>query len=139
MASTFRLAVLTPQANVFEGVVEKIEAPGCDGEFGVMPGHYAYITSVRPGVLHFSCDGEDHTYAVGHGFAQVSAEKVSVVVSSCEDIASIDVAEAYRMLAAAEATLLEVGPGGEGYSDALVEQELASGRILAVEHSAPAE
>ena len=139
MESTFRLAVLTPKASVFEGIVEKVEAPGCDGEFGVMPGHYAYITSIRPGVLHFDSENEVHTYAVGHGFAQVSAEKVSIVVSSCEDIGSIDVAEAHRMLAAAEATLLKVGPGAAGYTDALVEQELASGRILAVEHNAPGE
>lgn len=139
MESTFRLAVLTPKASVFEGVVEKVEVPGCDGEFGVMPGHYAYITSIRPGVLHFASDGETHTYAVGHGFAQVAAEKVSIVVSSCEDIGSIDVAAAHQMLASAEATLLEVGPGGDGYTDALVEQELASGRILAVEHNAPGE
>jgi len=139
MENTFRLAVLTPQSSVFEGVVEKVEAPGCDGEFGVMPGHYAYITSVRPGVLHFGSGNESHTYAIGHGFAQVSAEKVSIVVSSCEDIASIDLAEAHRMLAAAEATLLEVGPGGEGYTDALVEQELASGRILAVGHGTTGE
>jgi F-type H+-transporting ATPase subunit epsilon len=139
MESSFRLSVLTPQASVFEGVVEKVEAPGYNGEFGVMPGHYAYITSVRPGVLHFGSGSTSHTYAIGHGFAQVSAEKVSIVVSSCEDIAKIDLAAAQQMLEEAEATLLEVGPGGEGYTDALVEQELASGRILAVEHGGPDE
>ena len=139
MESSFRLTVLTPQASVFEGVVFKVEAPGYDGEFGVMPGHYAYITSVRPGVLHFESGNDHHTYAIGHGFAQVSAEKVSIVVSSCEDIASIDLGDAREMLTRAEATLLEVGPGGEGYTDALVEQELASGRILAVEHNTTSE
>ena len=139
MEGTFRLAVLTPRATVFEGVVPMVEASGYDGEFGVMPGHYAYITSVRPGMLRFESDGTQHVYAVGHGFAQVSAEKVSIVVSSCEGLADIDVSAAKLMLSSAEAKLLEVGPGGEGYSDALVEQELATGLLLAAEHGSPGE
>jgi F-type H+-transporting ATPase subunit epsilon len=139
MEGTFRLSVLTPKAAVFEGVVGSVEASGYDGKFGVMPGHYAYITSVRPGMLQFSADGKDHTYAVGDGFAQVAASKVSIVVSSCQDVASIDIGATREMLAKAEAILLEVGPGGEGYSDALVEQELATGLLLAAEHGSSAE
>ena len=131
MESTFRLAVLTPRATVFDGNVETFTASGYDGEFGVLPGHYAYVTSVRPGVLKFEAGGKTHVYATGHGFTQVSPERVSIVLSSCEDVGGIDVAAATEMLEKSELLLLEVGPGGEGYTDALVEQELAQGRILA--------
>jgi len=135
MSGTFRLAVLTPKATVFDGVVETVTASGYDGEFGVLPGHYAYITSVRPGVLSFNSGDQDHVYAIGHGFVQVSAERVSIVVSSCEDAGSVDVEAAQELVEQAEKVLLEVGPGGEGYTDALVDQEMALGRIVAAGHA----
>lgn len=131
MADQFHLSVMTPKTRVFDGVVSSLEASGHNGEFGVLPGHYAYITSVRPGSLSFDVKGDTKQYAVGHGFAQVDADRVSIVVSSCEDIASIDIAAARQLLANAESVLMEKAPGDPEYSDATVDQELALGRILA--------
>ena len=98
----------TSLAQVFDGVVESVQASGVLGDFGVLPGHYPYITSVRPGALSFADGKEPKVYAVGHGFAQVSAERVSVVVSSCEDASTVDLAAARQALDAAEKQLLEV-------------------------------
>ena len=139
MEGSFRLAVLTPNAAVFEGVVGRVEASGFSGEFGVMPGHYAYITSVRPGALHFKANGQTYTYAVGHGFAQVSAERVSIVVSSCEAISDLDRSAVEATLARAEETLAGASADSSEASDAKVEQELATGRLLALDHVASAE
>jgi len=97
----------------------------------VLPGHYAYITAVRPGPLSFQANGDAKRYVVGHGFAQVDADRVSIVVSSCDDVDSIDVAAAKELLANAESVLMEKSPGDPEYSDATVDQELALGRILA--------
>ena len=116
MEGSFRLAVLTPKATVFEGVVGRVEASGFSGEFGVMPGHYAYITSVTPGALHFKVNGQSRTFAVGDGFAQVSADKVSIVVSSCVPVEDLGAAEA--ILAAAEKDSTEA-------SDASVDQAVS--------------
>ena len=137
MEGTFLLRVLTPKATVFDGVVNTVTVSGCEGEFGVLPGHYAYITSVRPGILRFEAKGKLNSYSVGHGFAQVSDERVSLVLASCEEVGAVDVEATLEMLARAEKVLLEVPPGGDGYSDALVEQELALGQLSAADYSAP--
>ncbi len=84
MADTFKLSVLTPKAEVFSGVVSTVSVSGEVGEFGVLPGHYAYITSVKPGPLEIVEASGTTRYEVGDGFAQVAADKVSIVVSSCE-------------------------------------------------------
>ena len=136
MEGSFRLAVLTPKATVFEGVVGRVEASGFSGEFGVMPGHYAYITSVTPGALHFKVDGQSRTFAVGDGFAQFSADKVSIVVSSCVAVEDLDRAEVLESLAAAEAILAAAEKDSTEASDASVDQALATGRLLALDHVA---
>jgi len=138
VAERFQLNILTPEKEIFSGSVESVTVTGAIGEFGVLPGHYPYITSVRPGALTFSAlgpQGEEkgHIYAVGHGFAQVSAEKVSIVVSSFENSEDIDVAGAKQALNEAEDILLEAETESSEYADAQVAQALATGRLLAAE------
>jgi F-type H+-transporting ATPase subunit epsilon len=131
MADKFQLSVLTPSKAVFDGVVDTVEASGQLGDFGVLPGHYAYITSVRPGGLSVGSGPDRKVFVVGHGIAQVSAEKVSIVVSSCEDAADIDVDAARTALAEAEGILADGDPADPACADARVDQEMALGRILA--------
>lgn len=138
MAERFHLNILTPEKEIFSGSVEQVTVTGAIGEFGVLPGHYPYITSVRPGTLTFTAKGpkgeeEGHVYAVGHGFAQVSAQKVSIVVSSFENAEDIDVAGAKEALGEAEAMLRDAEPHSSEFADAQVAQALATGRLLAAE------
>ena len=138
MSDRFQLNILTPEKEVFSGSTSSVTVTGAMGEFGVLPGHYPYITSVRPGALSFAAKGpagedEGHIYAVGHGFAQVSAEKVSIVVSSFENAENVDVDEARKLLEQADKAMLEADPSSSEYADAQVAQALAIGRILAAE------
>ncbi len=138
MAERFKLHILTPQKEIFSGSVEQVTVTGAIGEFGVLPGHYPYITSVRPGALTFLAKGpqgeeQGHVYAVGHGFAQVAAEKVSIVVSSFENAEDIDVAAAKQALSEADQVLGEAEPESSEYADAQVAQAMATGRLLAAE------
>ncbi len=133
MSDRFQLRVLTPQKEVFSGVVSEVIAMGHEGEFGVLPGHYPYITSVRPGPLSFADGDDQRVFAVGHGFAQVSAEKVSIVVSSCEAASELDLAAVKEALSAAEGRLVDASAGEREALDAELDQAMALGRLLAVE------
>jgi F-type H+-transporting ATPase subunit epsilon len=133
MSTQFQLSVLTPGARVFDGSVGHAAISGHAGEFGVLPGHCPYITAIRPGALTIETKDGNKTWAVGHGFAQVAAERVSLVISQCEAAADIDLAAARATLNAAEKILLDAEPGESAYTDAEVDQALAIGRILAAE------
>ncbi len=133
MADKFQLSVMTPTSKVFDGVVATVEVSGAVGDFGVLPGHYAYITSVRPGGLEFDAGGKRHVYAVGHGFAQVAADRVSIVVSSCEDAHGLDLDAAKGAIAKAEAILSTQEDTTPEAIDARVEQEMAQGKLLAAD------
>ena len=133
MADTFNLSVLTPKAEIFSGMVTTVSVSGEQGEFGVLPGHYAYITSVKPGVLVIEDSKETRMYAVGDGFAQVAADKVSIVISSCLPAADVDVGAEQTRLDAAMKVLVEQEMGAPGTAEALIDQATALSRLAAAE------
>ena len=135
MADTFNLRVLTPKEKLFEGAVSTVNAPGFSGDFGVLPGHVAYITAVKPGAMVLEGKDGNTVYAVGDGFAQVSADRVSIVVSSAVPAADVDVAQAHKDLAEAEGELMHATPGDSAYNDASLKQALALGRIAAADRA----
>jgi F-type H+-transporting ATPase subunit epsilon len=133
MADQFKLSVLTPKRRVFEGDVTTFTAPGFSGDFGVLPGHVAFITAVNPGALVIEGPKGRSVWAVGAGFAQVSAEKVSLVLSDAVEAGKVDVEQARKDVAAAEASLMEATPGDDAYNVAVTRQALALGRLAAVD------
>ena len=135
MADTFNLSVLTPKAEIFSGAVTTVAVSGEQGEFGVLPGHYAYITSVKPGVLTIEDGKATHIFAVGDGFAQVAADKVSIVVSSCMPADAVDVGAEQTRLDAAMRTLVDQETGAPGTAEALVDQATALSRLAAAERA----
>ena len=51
MAETFQFKLVTPTGVLFDGAVEQVTAVGALGEFGVLPLHTNFITSLVPGIL----------------------------------------------------------------------------------------
>lgn len=133
MDGGFHLVVLTPERRIFDGAVTAVTAPGHLGDFSVLPGHVAAITALVPGALQFEAAGERRVYAVGAGYAQVGTEKVSVVVSRCEDADKIDAASAKRDLDAAERVMCEFEALDQKHLDAQVAQQLAMARLAAAD------
>jgi len=133
MADTFPLEVITPDAKVFAGDVETVLAPGFHGDFGVLPEHEPYITAVRAGVLRFEHEGRHHFYVVGTGFAEVSPEKVILLVDRCEDAAGSNAAEAAAAMKVDEQAMLDNDPGDPAYLDAQADMDLQIARMRAAE------
>ena len=48
MADTFQFKLVTPTGVLFDGAVEQVTAVGALGEFGVLPLHINFITSLVP-------------------------------------------------------------------------------------------
>jgi F-type H+-transporting ATPase subunit epsilon len=133
MADNFKLSVLTPRKRVFEGEVTTFTAPGFSGDFGVLPGHVAYITAVTPGALIISSKEGRSVWAVGAGFAQISAEKVSLIVAEATEAEKVDAGQARQDLSDAEEVLMHATPGEDDYNSATARQALALGRLAAMD------
>jgi F-type H+-transporting ATPase subunit epsilon len=85
------LSVVTPEGQAFQGEAEAVVLPGSEGEFGVLPGHEAFLTALRIGPMTIrKSGGEELHAAVSQGFAEVHDDQVSVMVGSCEFAHEID-------------------------------------------------
>ena len=107
MASTLRLEIVTPEAKTYSEDVEMVTMPGVEGEMGIYPMHVPLMTQVVAGEVIARKDGQDHFLAVGEGFVEITADKVSIMTDMAIKADDIDEARAEEARTRAEARLSE--------------------------------
>ena len=91
MASTFQFGLVTPTGVVFDGSVEQVTAYGPLGEFGVLPEHTDFITSLVPGVVVIRrSDGALENYVVTGGLAEVKDGAMTMLADGAESPEGMD-------------------------------------------------
>jgi F-type H+-transporting ATPase subunit epsilon len=105
MADELMLEIVSPEKMVFSGKIEEVTIPGTEGEFGVLRGHEAFLSSVDIGELNFLKEGKKTYYAVNYGYAEVTSEKVTILVETAERADSIDKDRALKAKDNAESRL----------------------------------
>ena len=105
MENKLLLEIVTPQGLVFSGHVDEITAAGTEGEFGVLPGHAHFITTLKVGML--TCKNEDQAsyFFLNKGYAEVGPDKVTILADSAERSTEIDVERAKAAMKRAEERL----------------------------------
>jgi len=108
MADDLTLEIVTPEKVTFSGKVEEVTIPGTEGEFGVLRGHEAFLSSVDIGELNFIQDGKKTHYSVNTGYAEVTASKVTILIETAERSDSIDKDRALKAKDNAESRLGQI-------------------------------
>lgn len=85
--------------------VDMVEAPGSAGEFGVLPGHVAFLTTLGHGEIRYMTEGTTRFVATSGGFAEVLENKVTMLVETAEFEEEIDLDRARRARERAEQAL----------------------------------
>jgi F-type H+-transporting ATPase subunit epsilon len=91
-----KLEVVTPAKVVVKADVDMVVAPGTQGEFGVLPGHVLFLSGLIPGELRYTSGTEKELLALTGGFAEISDDRVSILVDAAEKASDIDVERAKR-------------------------------------------
>lgn len=134
MPGQLLLEVVTPDRLLFSQQVDEVIAPGTDGEFGVLPGHCHFLSTLRIGELRYRV-GETTSYmSVLWGFAEVTPQKVTILAEIAEKAEDIDVERAQAAVAQAEQRL-EVGGLPSEVEEAKVSLEKARLRKKTAEHA----
>src|SRR5262249_4480333 len=105
MAETLRLRVVTPERLLLDEEVDEVTAPGTEGEFGVLPNHITFLSSLQPGRLSYKQGGQAHFLAVSGGFAEVRDNVVSVRTDSAICVTKSDGERPRAALPAAQESL----------------------------------
>lgn len=134
MPGQLLLEVVTPDRLLFSQQVDEVIAPGTDGEFGVLPGHCHFLSTLRIGELRYRV-GETTSYmSVLWGFAEVTPQKVTIMAEVAEKAEDIDVERAQAAVAQAEQRL-EVGGLPSEVEEAKVSLGKARLRKKTAEHA----
>lgn len=80
------VSIVTPRAVVWKGQADSVQAPGELGEFGVLPKHIPFLSTLRPGTLTVHAGGTAKKYTIGTGFAEAGPDRVVILTESCEAI-----------------------------------------------------
>jgi F-type H+-transporting ATPase subunit epsilon len=102
MAGKILLEVVTPERQLLSQQVDEVIAPGSEGEFGVLPGHCHFLSTLRIGELRYRIDDQVHHMAVLWGYAEVTPTKVTVMAEVAEKAEDIDVDRAAAKVEEAE-------------------------------------
>ena len=87
--------IVTAEQVVYsEEGVERLIAPGADGELTVLPQHAAFITTLSPGELRIVKGGEEEAMAITGGFLEVRNDRIVVLADAAERVEEIDIARA---------------------------------------------
>jgi F-type H+-transporting ATPase subunit epsilon len=105
MPGKFLLEVVTPEKLLLSQQVDEVIAPGSEGEFGVLPGHCHFLSTLKIGELRYRVDQETNSMAVLWGFAEVTPTKVTIMAEVAEKAEDIDVERATAKVAEAERRL----------------------------------
>ena len=96
-----RLQIVTPDRAVLDEEVDEVYAPGANGEFGVLPEHVTFLTSLDIGVLRYRAGGKDEFVAIAGGVTEVLDDVVTILADSAEKRDEIDLERAQKAAAAA--------------------------------------
>ena len=88
--ANFRFELVSPEKLLFSGEVEQVDVPGAEGDFGVLAQHAPIVTTLRPGILTVHGAGGEQKIVVLGGFAEVSADGLTVLADVAEAVENID-------------------------------------------------
>ncbi|MGX9351374.1 F0F1 ATP synthase subunit epsilon [Shimia sp. W99] len=101
MANTMQFDLVSPERSLASLEATSVQIPGADGDMTAMPGHAPTLTSLRPGVVKVqSADGEK-AFVVTRGFAEISAESISVIAEHAHVGSEVTKADLEDVLASA--------------------------------------
>lgn len=98
MAETVQVELVTPEKALFSGGADMVEAPGVEGDFGVLPKHSPFVSLLRPGTVRIHNGSEIKEIFVTSGLAQVDTEKCVILAEQVHDMATMQLAEAEKLL-----------------------------------------
>ena len=80
--ATLQLDIATPEQLLISTSAEMVTAPGSEGEFGVLPGHCLFLSSLRQGSVRYQVDGQTTVLEISGGFAHVANDRVIILADS---------------------------------------------------------
>ena len=127
----FKLEILTPNGEIFNGEVISVVLPGKEGEFGVLAHHASLTTLLDAGVIEI--EKEDKTIEsilINWGMAQVDEEKTIVLVEGAVAIRGENESDVAAALEEAKELINDIADANPAIAVVSSKIESAAQRLL---------
>jgi len=85
VAEKLHFSLVSPEREVYVGEVDQVDAPGSEGDFGVLAGHAPFMTALREGFVTVHEGDHLHRFEVQGGFADVSPAGLTILAERVRD------------------------------------------------------
>jgi F-type H+-transporting ATPase subunit epsilon len=93
MDDKLQFELVSPERLLLAEAVGMVVVPGTEGNFGVLPGHALFISTVRPGIIDVYANGmptiTERIFVAG-GFAEVTPERCTVLADEASPLGALD-------------------------------------------------
>jgi len=120
-----KLEIVTPNGLILSEEVDEVVCSGSEGEFGVLPGHVAFFTTLKIGMLTYKKGNEARFVFVNWGYAEVGPDRVMVLADSAEKSEDIDVERAKTAMKRAEERLKQMAEVDQARVSSAVDRSFA--------------
>ncbi|WP_125255172.1 ATP synthase F1 subunit epsilon [Brevundimonas fluminis] len=87
MAGKLNFSLVSPEREVFSGLVDQVDAPGVEGDFGVLADHAPFMTALKEGTVTVIDGGTRRRFEVHGGFADVTPAGLTILAERAEELA----------------------------------------------------
>jgi len=108
MDTNLKFEIVTPYGLILSEDVDEVACTGSEGDFGVLPGHVPFFTTLKIGMLSYKKGNATKYVFVNWGYAEVGPDRVMILADSAEKSEDIDVERAKAAMKRAEERLKKV-------------------------------
>jgi F-type H+-transporting ATPase subunit epsilon len=107
-AITVHLDIVSPEVQIFSGLVEMVSVTGEMGELGILPGHTQLLSAIKPGQVKITKQGgAKEIYYISGGFLEVQPNCITILADTVVRAENLDEAHAVEAKERAEKLLAE--------------------------------
>ena len=86
MAAKLRFSLVSPERELYAGDVDQVDAPGSEGDFGVLAGHAPFMTTLKEGRVKVYEEDSTRVFEVRGGFADVTPAGLTILAEQAEEV-----------------------------------------------------
>ncbi len=82
-----RFSLVAPERELYAGDVDQVNAPGAEGDFGVLPGHAPFMTTLKEGRVEVIDGSTRRQFDIRGGFADVTPAGLTILAEHATEAA----------------------------------------------------
>ncbi len=82
----FHFSLVSPERELYAGEVDQVDAPGTEGDMGVLAGHAPFMTTLRSGEVVVRDGATRRIFTIQGGFADVTPESFTLLAEHATEV-----------------------------------------------------